>query len=55
MKEARDNFKEFENLENLEIEELEIKQNIATEIIEKLKNDIRELKPLQEKNTNLKL
>ena len=46
LKEARDNLQEFVNLENLEIEELEIKQNIATQIIE--------LQPLQENNTNLK-
>ena len=37
--EARDNLKEIETMENLEIEELEMKQNISNGIIEKLKNE----------------
>ena len=40
LSEAKDHIKEFESLENMEIEELENKQNIANGIIQKLKTDV---------------
>ena len=43
MNEAKDILKETESLENMEIEELEIKQNIANGIIQKLKNEVKDL------------
>ena len=55
LEDAREIIEETENHENMEIEELEMKQNIATQIIEKLKNDIREHESLQEDNKNWKM
>ena len=43
LKEARDNLKSFETLENIEMEELEIKQQISLGIIKKLKDELANL------------
>ena len=50
MIEARDLLKETESIENMEIEELELKQNIANGLIQKLKNDVKALEYLRNEN-----
>ena len=55
LSEAKDHIKEFESLENMEIEELEIKQNIANGIIQKLKTDVKEVEHLRKENNRLEI
>ena len=55
MLEAKDTLNQFENLENLEIDQLEIKENIANGIIEKLKNDVIELEHVRRENKKIEI
>ena len=55
MLEAKDTLNQFENLENLEIEQLEIKENIANGIIEKLKNYVIELEHVGRENKKIEI
>ena len=55
LSEAKDHIKEFESLENMEIEELEMKQNIANGIIQKLKTDVMEVENLRKENNKLEI
>ena len=51
--EAKEYIKETKNIENLQVEELEIKQTIANGIIQKLKNDLKEVEQFRKENSRL--